>query len=259
MKKRVDVSLVEWGFFESRNKAQAAIEEGLVSIENKKILKSNQEIEFSEEIKPLVRVESGKSNRYVSRGGIKMEGALQKTGIEVKGLRVLDVGISTGGFSDCLLQNGAKEIVGVDVGHKQIHPSLLSHKNLHVYEGFHINNLDKDFFIRENLDPEFDLVVCDVSFNSIRNVLPHVNSFLKTDGTALFLVKPQFELSREDLGKGGIVKDISHFQKVEKLVRSLFEDFNYTILDYFESSIAGSDGNREFFIYAKKFGDSKKV
>lgn len=252
MKKRIDMALVEWGYFESRNKAQAAIEEGLVFIQEKQVRKSNQEVDFKYEIKNCVRIESGKSNRYVSRGGLKMEGALAKTGLNVSGIRVLDVGISTGGFSDCLLQNGAKEIVGIDVGHKQIHPSLLENKNLHVYEGLHVHDLDSAFFRRENLDPVFDLVVCDVSFISLRYVLPHVIPFLKLDGLALFLVKPQFELSKEDLGKGGVVKDNSHFQKVEKLIRSLFEDFHFKILDYFESSITGSDGNREFFIYAKK-------
>ena len=251
-KKRIDLALVEWGFFESRNKAQSAIEEGLVFLKNQKINKSNHEVDFTDDNKDQIKVESGKSNQYVSRGGIKMDGALQKINLNVKGLRVLDIGISTGGFTDCLIQKGAKEIVGIDVGHKQIHASLLQHKNLHVYEGTHVKNLTKDFFAKEGLDHSFDMMVCDVSFISIKSVLPHVLPFLKDDGVALFLVKPQFELSKEDLGKGGVVKDKSHFQKVEKLIRSLFEESHFKILDYFESPITGSDGNQEFFVYARK-------
>ena len=257
LKKRADVALVEWGFFESRNKAQLAIEEGLVFLNNQKIQKSNIEIEFTPATKDLVRVESGKSNQYVSRGGIKIEGAVKKIDLSIRGLRVLDVGVSTGGFSDFLLQNGAAEIVGIDVGHKQIHHEVLKNPKMHVFEGFHVKNLTKEFFQKEGISSEFDLVVCDVSFISIRNVVPSIIPFLKSGGLALFLVKPQFELSREDLGKGGIVKDKSHFQKVEKLVRSLFEDLKFQILDYFESPITGTDGNQEFFIYAKKISSSE--
>jgi 23S rRNA (cytidine1920-2'-O)/16S rRNA (cytidine1409-2'-O)-methyltransferase len=251
-KKRIDIAVVEWGFFESRNKAQAAIEEGLVFLNDQKINKSNQDIDFTLDNKNAIRVESGQSTKYVSRGGIKMEGALKKTGLNVSNFRILDVGLSTGGFSDCLLQKGAKEIVGIDVGHKQIHESLLKNPKLHAYEGVHVKNLSKDFFAKENLNDQFDLVVCDVSFISLKNVLPHAAPFLKTNGVALFLVKPQFELSREDLSKGGLVKDETLFQRVEKLIKSLFEDLNFKVLDYFESSITGTDGNQEFFVYAEK-------
>jgi 23S rRNA (cytidine1920-2'-O)/16S rRNA (cytidine1409-2'-O)-methyltransferase len=251
-RKRIDSALVEWNFFESRNKAQAAIEEGLVFLKEQKITKSNQDIDFTPEVKKTIRVESGQSTKYVSRGGLKMEGALKKTELNVSGMRVLDVGLSTGGFSDCLLQRGVTEIVGIDVGHKQIHASLLTNPKLHAYEGVHVKNLSKEFFASEGLGDEFNLIVCDVSFIPLRNVLPFAAPFLKRAGLALFLVKPQFELSRDDLSKGGIVKDESLFQRVEKLIKSLFEDSNFEVLDYFESSITGSDGNQEFFIYARK-------
>jgi 23S rRNA (cytidine1920-2'-O)/16S rRNA (cytidine1409-2'-O)-methyltransferase len=251
-KKRIDIAIVEWGFFESRNKAQAAIEEGLVFLKDQKITKSNQDIDFSPDTKNSIRVESGQSTKYVSRGGIKMDGALKKIELKISGFRVLDIGLSTGGFSDCLLQKGVKEIVGIDVGHKQIHPSLLTNPKLHAYEGVHVKNLSKEFFSDKGLSDQFDLLVCDVSFISIKNVLPCAVPFLKQGGAALFLVKPQFELSREDLSKGGVVKDESLFQRVEKLIKSLFEELNFTVLDYFESSITGSDGNQEFFIYARK-------
>ena len=252
LKKRVDSVLVEWGFFESRNKAQAAIDEGIVFLKDQKILKSNLEIDVNEETKNSIRVENGQSNKYVSRDGQKMEGALDKVGLKVSGLRVFDIGISTGGFTDCLLQRGAREIVGIDVGHKQIHASLLNNPKVHVYEGTHIKNVDKKFFTSEGLDHQFDLIVCDVSFISLRNVVPHVAPFLKEKGLLLFLVKPQFELQKEDLGKGGVVKDTSLFQRVETLIKSLFEDSHFSVLNYFESPITGSDGNQEFFAYAQK-------
>ncbi|MES2769406.1 MAG: TlyA family RNA methyltransferase [Bdellovibrionota bacterium] len=257
-KKRIDSVLVEWGFFESRNKAQAAIEEGIVFLKDQKILKSNLEVDINEETKNSIRVENGQSNKYVSRGGIKMEGALTQVALHVSGLRILDIGISTGGFTDCLLQNGAKEIVGIDVGHKQIHHSLLSNPKLHVYEGVHVKNLSqkdksgKNFFASFGLDDQFDLIVCDVSFISLKFVVPHVAPFLKQNGLLLFLVKPQFEVAKEDLGKGGVVKDTSLFQRVEILIKSLFEDSRFSVLNYFESPITGSDGNQEFFVYAQK-------
>lgn len=250
-KKRIDSSLVEWGFFESRNKAQAAIDEGLVFLKEQKISKSNFEVDQDEDTKNSIRVESGQSNKYVSRGGIKMEGALAKVKLDVKNLRVLDIGISTGGFTDCLLQKGAKEIVGIDVGHKQIHHSLLEKPNLHVFEGTHIKDVDKKFFISQGLEDQFDLIVCDVSFISLKRVVPYAAPFVKNNGFMLFLVKPQFELSKEDLGKGGVVKDTSLFQRVESLIKSLFVESNLTVLNYFESPITGSDGNQEFFVYAK--------
>lgn len=252
IKKRIDSALVDWGFFESRNKAQAAILEGLVFWKDQKILKSNQEFDFNDETKAVIRVESGQSNKYVSRGGIKLEGALKKIALNVSGLRVLDVGISTGGFSDCLLQGGVSEIVGIDVGHRQIHHSLLLSPRLHVFEGTHVKNLTKVFFSSQGLDDKFDLIVCDVSFISLKYVVPFVSPYLKDGGLLLFLVKPQFELSKEDLSKGGVVKDTSLFQRVEKLIKSLFEDSHFKVLDYFESPITGSDGNQEFFVYAAK-------
>jgi 23S rRNA (cytidine1920-2'-O)/16S rRNA (cytidine1409-2'-O)-methyltransferase len=251
-KKRIDTALVDWGFFESRNKSQAAIEEGLVFYKDLKIEKSNQEIDFNDEAKFQIRIESGQSNKYVSRGGIKLEGALKKVSLDVSGLRVLDIGISTGGFTDCLLKNGASEIVGIDVGHRQIHHSLLSNPKLHVFEGTHVKDLSKEFFSSKGLDDQFDLIVCDVSFISLKYVVPFTAPYLKDSGWVLFLVKPQFELSKEDLGKGGVVKDSSLFQRVEKLIKSLFEDSHFKVLDYFESPITGSDGNQEFFVYAKK-------
>src|SRR5690606_28692645 len=147
------------------------------------------------------KVLSGQSNRFVSRGGLKLEGALNRVSLDVQSFDVLDVGISTGGFTDCLLQREVKSVLGVDVGTRQIHPSLRGQKRLQVLENTHI----KDF----RTTKKFDLVVVDVSFISLKHVLPHLPSYIKSEGYLLALVKPQFELSAEKLGKGGIVKDSS--------------------------------------------------
>ncbi len=251
-KTRIDKLLVDHGIFESRNKAQNAIAEGLVSFKGEVVIKPNFEVNNSDSFKANIDVREGKSTRYVSRGGIKLEGALAKLDLSVKGLRALDIGISTGGFSDCLLQGGIREVVGIDVGHKQIHPSLLAAKNLFVFEGVNVRDLTREFFTELRVSDQFDLVVGDVSFISVRKVLPCVAPFVKPGGQVLFLIKPQFELEKKDLGKGGIVKNSSSYQAVEKMVTSLFEDLKFSVLNYFESSITGSDGNQEFFIYAKK-------
>lgn len=253
MKKvRIDKLLVEYGLFESRNKAQSAIDEGIVSYRGQVINKSNIEVDDTEGFKESIQIALGNSNRYVSRGGLKIEGALARTKLSVQDFSILDVGISTGGFTDCLLQSGAGKVVGIDVGHKQIHPSLLKFKNVYVFEGVHARDLTKQFFTDAGLADSFDLIVGDVSFISLRNILPAVVPFLKPGAKLLFLVKPQFELEKKDLGKGGIVKDSSSYQRVEKMITSLIVDLNLSPLDYFESSITGTDGNREFFIYAKK-------
>src|SRR5690606_37739167 len=133
--------------------------------------------------------------------------ALETISLDVSGMRVLDVGISTGGFSHCLLQKGAREVIGIDVGHKQIHPSLLNIESLFVFEGVNVRELSKDFFKKLKVSHQFDLVVGDVSFISLKNVMPHVAPLLGEAGLALFLVKPQFELEKKDLGKGGIVRE----------------------------------------------------
>lgn len=253
MKKvRIDKLLVDNGIFESRNKAQNAIDEGLVSYRGKQVLKPNFEVEDAETFKSDIEVQEGQSNRYVSRGGLKLEGALKSLSMDVSGMRVLDVGISTGGFADCLLQKGAKEVVGIDVGHKQIHPSLLNIENLFVFEGVNVRELSKEFFYKLNISDRFNLIVGDVSFISLKNVMPYVAPLLSVGDLVLFLVKPQFELEKKDLGKGGIVRETSSYQRVEKMITSLFEGFKFSVQDYFESPITGSDGNREFFIYAKK-------
>ena len=190
------------------------------------------------------QIESGNANRFVSRGGLKLEGAIKKINLNVKNFSALDVGISTGGFADCLLQSGIRDLVGVDVGTKQIHPQIAKQKNVQYFENTHI----KDF----KTDKKFDLAVVDVSFISLAQVLPYVFPFLNDNGLLLALVKPQFELDAKKLGKNGIVKDYTQFEIIENSMKNLVQDIGLTVLDYFESPILGKDGNKEFFIYASK-------
>jgi len=171
----------------------------------------------------------------------------------VANLQVLDVGISTGGFSDCLLQKGAAQILGVDVGHGQLHSSLVHHPRLKHLEGLNAREIDQNPEVKA-LMPEggFDLIVMDVSFISISLIIPKLSPLLKAGGHLLSLVKPQFEVGHKGLGKGGLVKDPGLYSVVEDKVRSLCQSSGMSVKDYFNSPIEGKDGNREFFIFAQK-------
>lgn len=205
--------------------------------------------------------------RYVSRGGLKLEGALTVTGLDVTGKLCLDVGQSTGGFTDCLLQHGAAKVVGVDVGHGQLHARLREDDRVVAIEGVNARALSPDDLREEPDDeaqesggeeaedqapsePRFDLIVGDLSFISLTLVLPAVVEFLADDGQLLMLVKPQFELQPGQVGKGGIVRDESMYAVVEKRLHDACEALELRVLRWFDSPIAGGDGNREFFIHA---------
>lgn len=246
---RADQYLVENKYFESRAKAQAAIEEGLVSINGKKIKKSSEPVEAGLSLEVLVQ--QGQANQFVSRGGLKLAGALEHLRLDIAGLTALDIGVSTGGFSDCLLKKGASFVVGIDVGHGQVHESLKIQENFKFFEGIHIKNLKPAFLGQMGASEKYDLIVMDVSFISLKIVVPFIKQFLKPSGHVLSLVKPQFELSAQCLNKKGIVKNPEDYNKVEKNTKNTFEHSEYKVLNYFESPIQGGDGNREFFIYAQ--------
>jgi 23S rRNA (cytidine1920-2'-O)/16S rRNA (cytidine1409-2'-O)-methyltransferase len=252
---RLDVYLVEMGLANSRTHAQELIEAGQVyTLENqlKKVFKKPSVLVDKETA--TIAVEMGPANRYVSRGGLKLEGALAHVGLSVKGLRALDVGLSTGGFTDCLLQSGVDFVLGVDVGHGQTHPRLLQESRLHILEGINARSIDSNTEVLEvakNHDG-FDLIVMDVSFISISLIIPALSSLLKSGGHVLSLVKPQFEVGVDGLAKGGIVKDTSLFVEVEKKVRECCQQSGFTVLDYFSSPIEGKDGNSEFFVFCRK-------
>jgi 23S rRNA (cytidine1920-2'-O)/16S rRNA (cytidine1409-2'-O)-methyltransferase len=251
---RLDLYLVQKQLASSRSHAQELIHAGQVYV-----LKNSQKVTLKkpnhqvDETQGEVFVEEGPANRFVSRGGLKLEGALAHCHLLVQGLKVLDVGISTGGFSDCLLQAGAESILGVDVGHGQLHSSLVTHPRLQHIEGLNAREIDQNPHVR-SLMPEggFDLIVMDVSFISISLILPKLVALLGQGGFLLSLVKPQFEVGPEGLGKGGLVKDPGLYSVVEDKVRNLCQSSGMSVKDYFNSPIEGKDGNREFFVFGQK-------
>ncbi|MCE3009582.1 MAG: TlyA family RNA methyltransferase [Proteobacteria bacterium] len=254
-KVRIDVYLAEKGFVPSRTKAQDIIRDGLVQLtegERTWTVKSPSEL-ISDELTPKITIQKSVHDKYVSRAGLKVEGALTHLKFSVEGLTVLDVGISTGGFSDCLLQNGAQRILGVDVGHNQLNYRLKNHPRLQLLEGVNARTLEKNAdVLRAMPNGGFQMAVIDVSFISLRLVLPSVLHLVKPWGHVLALVKPQFEVGAENLDRNGIVKESSLYQKLENQMRAFALEQKVIVKDYFQSSIEGKDGNTEFFIFLQK-------
>ncbi len=248
---RLDKQLVEQGLASSRTQAQRLIETGRVEInragrwqlEKKASTRLTPEVEL--------RVLPGSEDRYVSRGGLKLQGALDQAGLNPERLSVLDVGQSTGGFTDCLLQAGARKVVGVDVGRDQLVPALREDPRVVFYEGINARELPLEKLLWQS-PGGFDLVVMDVSFISQTLILPGLPALLRPGGRLLSLVKPQFEVGREGIGKGGIVRDAGLYRDVEVRIRSACESLGLIVEDYFASPITGGDGNREFFVAAHK-------
>ncbi len=312
---RIDQLLVQRGLASTRSQAQRLITGGVQWLQAgvwRQVAKNGDDVPVDAELRLLDDAEA----RYVSRGGLKLEAALKQVGLSVAGLQCLDVGQSTGGFTDCLLQQGAAMVVGVDVGSAQLHPQLRADPRVLCVEGLNARALDAadliaayedsigatgqfdleddgddDFDegeqdLAEPLDepsdspleaefdndndvdstsaglvssdgafvPEFDLIVADLSFISQTLVLPAVVPLLKAGGTLLTLVKPQFELQPGQVGKGGIVKDASMYALVEQRLRATCAGLGLTVTHWFDSPIAGGDGNREFFICARRTG-----
>jgi 23S rRNA (cytidine1920-2'-O)/16S rRNA (cytidine1409-2'-O)-methyltransferase len=189
--------------------------------------------------------------RFVSRGGLKLDAALQRCAIPIAGRRALDLGQGTGGFTDVLLQRGAAHVVGVDVGHGQLHPRLAADRRVSSLEGLNARELAGRALGAARPPNGFDVVVADLSFISLTLVLPAVADQLAADGHALLLVKPQFELQPRDIGKGGLVKAAAAYPRVEARLRAACLDRALGVVDYFASAIDGGDGNREFFVRAR--------
>jgi len=241
MKQRADKLLVRKGLAESREKAQALIMAGLVWVGERRVKKPGELLKEDVELKvkePLP---------YVSRGGIKLEKALDEFKIEVKGKIAADFGASTGGFTDCLLKKGAKRVYAIDVGYGQMHWRLRSDPRVVLLEKVNVRYIDSSL-IKDNID----LVVADLSFISLKLVLPKIMEILIPDGEALVLVKPQFEVGRDKVGKRGVVRDEKLiFQAVED-IKIFAQDIGFSIKGVCESPIRGAKGNREFFIYLSK-------
>ena len=254
---RVDQLLVERGLASSRSQAQRLIAAGvqwrMAPAGWKAVAKNGDELPDDAEIELLDAAEA----RYVSRGGLKLEAALKAAGIDAKGKDCLDVGQSTGGFTDCLLQQGAAQVVGLDVGSAQLHANIRADERVVCVEQVNARNLDAAAWIAgeerpENAPAQFDLVVADLSFISLTLVLPAVAPLAKPGADFLLLVKPQFELQPAQIGKHGLVKDPASYAVVEKRIRECCADIGLKVEAWFDSAITGGDGNREFFVHAKQ-------
>lgn len=250
---RLDQILVEIGLAESRTLAQELISNGYVySKESGKIL-SKSSLSFNVNQFHDIAVKENPFQKYVSRAGLKLEAAANKIKLQVADLKVLDIGQSTGGFSDFLLQNGVAYIVGVDVGQGQLASKIRNNSKVRFFEKLNVKDLaTNEEFLKSIPENGFDLVVIDVSFISLLKVSTYAKKFLKQNGNFLFLVKPQFELGAEYLDKNGIVRQPELYAKLqEKISRQIGEEYGI-ILDYFSSEVLGKDGNQEFFIYGEK-------
>jgi len=246
---RADQLLVERGLASSRSQAQRLIAAGLRWQTTNGLW---HHVSKNGDVLPedcVLELQDDAESRYVSRGGLKLAGALQATGLKVAGLRCLDVGQSTGGFTDVLLQHGAVHVTGIDVGQGQLHPKLQNDPRVRCIEKHNARMLNLDAFKGE---PLFDLVVADVSFISLTLLIPAMVDVLKTAGQLLLLVKPQFELQPEDIGKGGLVKDPSKYLVVENRLRHCCAQHGVEVMQWLSSSIKGGDGNQEFFIYGRE-------
>ncbi|MDB5999638.1 MAG: hemolysin [Rhizobacter sp.] len=249
---RADQLLVSQGLAPTRSAAQRLLERGAVEWNGPKGWASFRKAGMDLPEDSQLRVVDDAEVRWVSRGGLKLEGALAHVKRDVTGLVCLDVGQSTGGFTDVLLAGGAAQVVGVDVGHGQLSPKLVADARVQSIEGMNARDLTRSHLGDAMPAAGFDLVVADLSFISLAKVLKAWPPLLKADGQVLALVKPQFEVGKEGVGKGGLVKDASWYPKVETALRAVCADCGLTVADYFESAIDGGDGNREFFLWAHR-------
>ncbi len=206
-----------------------------------------------EELEPdaPLRITDDAELRWVSRAGLKLDGALARAGLVVSGLVCLDAGQGTGGFTDVLLARGAAKVVGFDVGHSQLHPRLREDARVTCLEGLHVRELEGSALPAHAPALGFDLLVADLSFISLAGALAHLAPWLKAGGDAVLLAKPQFEVGRGHVGKGGLVKDAAQLQRVEAVFREACLAVRWTVRDYFASPVVGGDGNTEFFVWAR--------
>jgi 23S rRNA (cytidine1920-2'-O)/16S rRNA (cytidine1409-2'-O)-methyltransferase len=239
-RKRADVLLVERGLFESRARAQAAIEAGLVIANDKQVLKA------SENVAADAVLQAQPAHPFVSRGGVKLAGALERYPLEIEDHVCLDVGASTGGFTEVLLTNGAGLVFSIDVGRGQLHPSLHGHPRIVSMEETDIRG-----FENKRLPQRPDIVVIDVSFISLKAVLPIALELAAAPMHLLALIKPQFEATRKH-SKRGIIRDASVHQEVCDDIAAFAASLGCTGIEVFPSSITGGDGNIEFFIGARR-------
>jgi 23S rRNA (cytidine1920-2'-O)/16S rRNA (cytidine1409-2'-O)-methyltransferase len=249
-RERVDRLLVERGLAPTRTRAQALVMAGRVLAGEHRVEKSSET--FPPDAPLRVRGGDDPAARYVGRGGLKLEKALQEFHVDPSGFACLDVGASTGGFTDCLLQHGARRVVAVDVGHNQIDWRLRTDPRVEVREGVNARHLRAEEF-----DERFDLATMDVSFISATKVLPAVVPLLKEGGRVVVLVKPQFEVGKGEVGKGGIVRDPAQHARVVEEVNDAARALGLRVVGVTDSPITGADGNREFLALYERAQNSE--
>jgi 23S rRNA (cytidine1920-2'-O)/16S rRNA (cytidine1409-2'-O)-methyltransferase len=234
---RLDIFLVEQGFFPSREQAQRAIMAGEVRVGDAIVDKAS--VTVTQGAPVSVQAQS----RYVGRGGLKLEGALEDFGIGVAGMIALDIGASTGGFTDCLIQAGAGKVYAIDVGHGQLAWKIRNDSRVVVRE-----KLNARFLGRADVPEPVGLCVIDVSFISLTLILPAAFELVTPNGVTLALIKPQFELQASDVARGGIVRDPALHEKAQNKVRDFVLNAGHNVIGLAASRITGTDGNQEFFI-----------
>ena len=251
-RERIDKLLVERGLAESRTKAQAMVMAGVVLVNEQRVEKASDQ--FLPDAQIRIKHADDPTSRYVGRGGLKLEAALREFQIDVRRLVCLDVGASTGGFTDCLLQNGAAKVFAIDVGHNQIDWRLRNDPRVEVREGVNARYLEpQDFPVR------FDLVVIDVSFISLIKIFPSVVTLLKPHASMVVLIKPQFEVGRGEVGKGGIIRDEQKRLRVVAEVNEFAATLQLRVEGVVESPIHGAEGNIEYLAHYSYHPASKHV
>jgi 23S rRNA (cytidine1920-2'-O)/16S rRNA (cytidine1409-2'-O)-methyltransferase len=250
-RERIDKLLVERGLAASRTRAQALVMAGLVVVNDQRVEKPSET--FSPDAQVRVRGSDDPAAHYVGRGALKLEAALEAFQLDVRDLVCLDVGASTGGFTDCLLQRGARRVVAVDVGHNQIDWRLRADERVEVREGTNARHLAPEDFAER-----FDLAVMDVSFISATKVLPAVVPLLKDGARVVVLVKPQFEVGRGEVGKGGIVRDAAQHARVVEEVNRAARALGLEVLGVIDSPILGAEGNKEFLALYGRGGSTRE-
>lgn len=239
-KERIDVLLVEGGYFDSREKAKKALMAGLVLVDEVPIDKAGMKVPRSAAIKV-----KGALHPYVSRGGLKLEKAIKHFDISMQDVVMLDIGASTGGFTDCALQHGARYVYAIDVGYNQLDWSLRQHEQVNVMERTNFRYLK----LEELVGPKPDFASIDVSFISLKHILPNLSTLLPNGASIVALIKPQFEAGREKVGKLGVVREPSVHKEVLQQVLSFAAEAGYELMGLTFSPITGGEGNIEFLAH----------
>ncbi len=248
-KKRLDLALFEKGFAESREKAKALIMSGIVYVNDQKEIKAGRDIKDDD----IIEVR-GSTLKYVSRGGLKLEKAMQSFPIDLNNKLCMDIGASTGGFTDCMLQNGASKVYAIDVGYGQLAWKLRTDERV-----INLERTNFRYVTKEQIPDELDFASVDVSFISLALILPVMRTLLKDGGQAVCLIKPQFEAGRENVGKKGVVRDKSvHIAVIEKII-GLISENNFSLLGLDFSPVKGPEGNIEYLCHIEKNDNSQNL